>query len=561
MVESDDMSKSSCYSRCWGWPLLLIAVAVAPASARPHTPESPEVRAIVDRAVAYLNTVSPKIDFGREALIGYALLKSDVPKDHPRLQTSLKVVVDKIAEGLHDRDPPHIYPAAVAAIFLMEYDDQLFAPQIQHCLDLMKKRQRANGGFAYPNQQVSDISQTQYGVLAFWLADKHGFEVDPQIGLAALNYLMVNQDPTGGFSYQGASRNDRGITHSMSAAGGGSLFIAASWLGYGDDAESVARRPEEKGLPPSVRLVLIDERTGKPIDRRRKQNAGKVDLDEGRLRGAEGRAEGWFKSNFTIRVARWQYYYLYGFERYASFLEASKGISDPEPDWYNQGVEFMKATQRQDGSFPDEKDEAEAPDVSTAFAILFLVRSTKKALGEGAYSDGRLLGGQGLSDEAKTVMQGGRVVSLAVGRSVDDMKGLLSQVDGAADFGQLDSVDLLTIDDSSPDIRDRQLATIRNLVAHQNPKLRWLAVRALGNYQDLENMPPLIYALTDPEKQIVEFANRSLLQIARKFDDRKYTLPDSFEPNDNNIEELRKRWVEFYFVVQPNGALYRPSIQ
>ena len=258
---------------------------------------------------------------------------------------------------------------------------------------------------------------------------------------------------------------------------------------------------------------------------------------------------------------RWQYYYLYGYERYASFVEASKGLSDPEPDWYNQGVEFIKATQRQDGSFPDEKDEADAPDVSTAFAILFLVRSTKKALVEGEYSDGRLLGGQGLSDEAATVMKGGRVVSLAVGRSVDDMKGLLSQTGGDADFGKLDSIDLLTIDDSSPDIRDRQLATIRNLVAHQNPKLRWLAVRALGNYQDLENMPPLIYALTDPEKQIVEFANRSLLQIARKFDDGKYMLPESFEPNDNKVEELRKRWVEFYFTVQPNGELYRPTIQ
>ena len=248
MARFRNLLKSSVVVGLW-----LVATAVQ-VRAMPHTPESPEVRAIVDRAVVFMNTVTPKIDFGREALIGYALLKADVPKDHPRLQASLKVVVDKIAEGLTNRDPPHIYPAAVAAIFLLEYDDKLFAPQIQHCLDLMKTRQRPGGGFAYPNQQVADISQTQYGVLAFWLADKHGFEVDPQMGLAALNYLMINQDPTGGFSYQGASRNDRGVSHSMSAAGGGSLFIAASWLGYGNDADSVTRRPEEKGLPPSVRL-------------------------------------------------------------------------------------------------------------------------------------------------------------------------------------------------------------------------------------------------------------------------------------------------------------------
>ena len=158
-------------------------------------------------------------------------------------------------------------------------------------------------------------------------------------------------------------------------------------------------------------------------------------------------------------------------------------------------------------------------------------------------------------------MKGGRVTSLEVGRNVDDLMGLLSQTGDDQNFGALDSIDLITIDESSPELKSRQLATIRNLVAHQNPKTRLLAVKALASYQDLDNIPPLIYALTDPEPQIVVRANESLMQISRKFNDKQYLLPDKFKPNDSNVENVRKRWVEWYFTVQPDGELFRPTAQ
>ena len=68
MVENDmarfrNLLKSSVVVGLW-----LVATAVQ-VRAMPHTPESPEVRAIVDRAVVFMNTVTPKIDFRREALI------------------------------------------------------------------------------------------------------------------------------------------------------------------------------------------------------------------------------------------------------------------------------------------------------------------------------------------------------------------------------------------------------------------------------------------------------------------------------------------------------------
>lgn len=519
-----------------------------------HRPGDAFVQPMVDRGVAYLSAHGVK-DWRSETLVGYALIKCGVPKDHPRLQASVATVVKAINEDLSDRDPPHIYPAALAVMLLCEMDDQAYARQIEACLALMQRRQVANGGFAYPNQTLPDVSQTQYAVLAFWTADKHGFNVDPTIGKRALDYLLACQLPDGTFSYHGSYHGDRNATISMTAAGGGSIFIVANWMGYVDDEAVVARRPEEEGLPRSVRLVISEDAPGRTGGA--SKPGRKIDLDEGRFRGALGRTEGWFKSNFTVQSRSWQCYYLYGFERYASFLEASSGQIEEEPAWYNQGVEFLASYQNADGSWPDLRDESGAPEVSTCFALLFLVRSTKKSLGGAEWSDGRLLGGQGLSDEAKLVMKGGRVVSLEVGRSVDDLMGVLDSSGEDGDLGVLGAVDLLTLDKDDPAKLAQQLSTLRSLVNHKDFNVRFLAVKALGETQDLDNVPPLIYALTDPAQDVVTQAADSLQRIARKFADPDYALRETFTKED--AERLRSKWIEWYLSVRPGAELFVPG--
>lgn len=531
-----------------GWRCaFLVSTVLAGAlmsSVQAHQPGDAFVQPLVDSGVTFLVN-EPKKAWDHETLIGYTLIKAGLPKTHPRVQLAIDTVVARIRAGLQDNDPPHVYPAAIAIMLLCEVDDKVYANEIKACLDIIYKRQIDSGGFAYPFQQVGDVSQTQYAVLAFWTADKHGFQVDPARGKRALEYLQLCQTQDGGFSYQGAFRGDNRSYPSMGAAGGGSLYIIAAWLGYGQDESAVQRREEEKGLPPSVRLVVLGE-DGRP---RRANGDKKIELDEGRLRQAQGRVAGYF-ANFSANVAQWQYYYLYGYERYASFVEASSGNVPEEPEWYNQGVELLARSQAPNGSWTDTMEE---PSIHTAFAILFLVRSTKKSLDTGEWSSGALVGGQGLSDDAAIAMQGGRVVSLAVSRDLDDLAGQLEVAGEDGDFGDVSGIDSIRLNKDNPERLAQQLVTLRAMIGHRNGDARFLAAKALGEVQELDNVPYLLYALTDPDPAVVLAANDSLKRISRKFADRKFDLAEGFDKVA--LDGVRNAWIEWYLAVRPGASL------
>lgn len=533
-------------SKPWliGSALAVVALATLASPAPAHQPGDAVVQPIVERAVQYLVN-EPVKPWDHETLIGYTLIKAGLGKDHPRVQASLQAILVRIRAGLQDNDPPHVYPAALAIMFLCEMDDQVYQNEINACLNIIYGRQVASGGFAYPFQQVGDVSQTQYAVLAFWTADKHGFQVDPARGKRALEYLQACQTQDGGFSYQGALQGDNRSYPSMGAAGGGSLYIVAAWLGYGQDESVVQRREEEKGLPPSVRLVVLDAE-GRP---RRAASDKKIELDEGRLRQAQGRVAGYF-ANFSAKVAQWQYYYLYGYERYASFVEASSGQIEEEPEWYNQGVELLRGTQAANGSWSDTMEE---PSIHTAFAILFLVRSTKKSLDTGEWSSGALIGGQGLRDDAAIAMQGGRVVTLAVSRDLDDLAGQLEAAGDDGDFGDLSGIESISLNKDDPEKLAQQLITLRAMIGHRSFDARFLAARALGEVQELDNVPYLIYALTDPAPDVVIAANESLKRIARKFADTKFDLRAGFDKIA--LDGVRNSWIEWYLSVRPGANL------
>jgi len=516
-----------------------------------HEPGDAVVQPMVDAAVGYLKGTADGT-WEQETLIGYALLKAGMPKDDPRVVRSVNKVVKRINEGLAGNDPSSTYAPALAVMLLCEVDDKAFRPQIQACLDLLASRQIENGGFAYYQQTIADVSQTQYACLAFWTADRHDFQVNPNIGKRALEYLVRSQSPDGGYSYQGMIINDNRVTPSMSAGGGGTLYIIAAWLGYGEDEAAVRRRPEEEGLPRSVRLVVVDE-SGQPQGR---AGGKKIEINEGALRSAQGRSNGWFNNNFSVRIAgEWQYYYLYGYERFASFVEASSGKVDASPQWYDDGVEFMRGQQAANGSFDSQADQGqgEPASIHTAFAILFLVRSTKKSLDAGAWSDGRLLGGQGLSDDAKLAMRGGRLVTLEAERSVADLQGLLDADTGDTNFGDLQSIDAITFTTDDPQALGEQLSLVRSWVAHRNFDVRWLAAKALGKVQDLDNVPSLLFLMTDPAEDVVRMANESLRRISRKFDDPKFDLGTEFQRA--KADEVRNRWIEWYLSVRPGASL------
>jgi len=85
----------------------------------------------------------------------------------------------------------------------------------------------------------------------------------------------------------------------------------------------------------------------------------------------------WLQDNFDVTRnpgepdGGWHYYYLYGMER-AGILSRSRFFG--QYDWYKQGADYLIERQRSDGSWVRSGD----PQIDTAFAVLFLKRSTTR---------------------------------------------------------------------------------------------------------------------------------------------------------------------------------------
>ena len=95
-----------------------------------------------------------------------------------------------------------------------------------------------------------------------------------------------------------------------------------------------------------------------------------------------------------------------------SFRDLIEHTSDKEPQWYNDGVDYILQHQKEDGSCSEEGSEC-GPVCDTSFAMLFMDRATKKAIEKAKnYGAGMLVGGRGLGGEKDSFeMHNGQVVT------------------------------------------------------------------------------------------------------------------------------------------------------
>ena len=78
-----------------------------------------------------------------------------------------------------------------------------------------------------------------------------------------------------------------------------------------------------------------------------------------------------------------------------------------------------------------------------------------------------------------------------------------------------------------------------------------MAVRALGTARDLDSVPVLLYALTDPDVRVVQEADAALRFISRKF--HGVGLPA--EPTSDDLRQARQAWRAWYLSIRPNAEL------
>ena len=100
-------------------------------------------------------------------------------------------------------------------------------------------------------------------------------------------------------------------------------------------------------------------------------------------------------------------------------------------------------------------------------------------------------------------------------------------------------------------VDEKSARRLQQLVRGGEPEVRLLAVRALGRTGNLDYVPSLLYALTDPDRRVVLEARDGLRFISRNF--------DGFGPPDDFTEQQRfeaiEAWKKWYLSIRPTAVL------
>jgi hypothetical protein len=544
------------------FPLILGSVA---SKAFAYSPEDPEVRAMVEKGVAYLEGL-PKEDLnlmnygdpeGQPMLIAYAILKANGDTSAPLVQYGIENAVayaKKIqANASRSREHGHksVYEMSVAIMLLAEVDPTGYASEIKTLADELLSEQMSHGGYGYHGEPHGDTSQVQYVSLAMWTLDRIGFDFDYERSGRLIGWIVRTQDPSGFWTYKpqdpGGSRglvkqNTNQMTISTCLAAGSALLITADVLRQWGNTEGMSVKID--GLPKALKQVVTDPTAEQKRNAIKKQ-AAKVPADA--IRGSIGRLEQYRAQNPFRRTgaADWYYYMMYTLERYESFLELAKPGSKPSNAWYDEGVTALMKLQDGSGSWGKTDASYSSAPVSTAFAILFLIRSTKKSIAKA--SSGAVAGGFGLpKDTSKIVVSGTQIKGEPTAEAVTDLLSLL-EADAANPAEPKSIPDDMKLE-TDPQRRRQQLDRLERLVrGSQSWQSRRVAAKLLGKSDELSVVPALIFALSDPDTVVRRSAVDGLRFISRKFDE--VDLPD--KPSPEEIRKAQKQWRDWYLTIYP----------
>jgi hypothetical protein len=326
----------------------------------------------------------------------------------------------------------------------------------------------------------------------------------------------------------------------MAAAGLGSMYMVADLLGLGETTVQV-----DATLPAALR----------PLRRGQAQQARTRKVDARKVRAAQERGRDWMRKNYTIETKYFVYYYLYALERYQSFLEAAEGRSVKEPRWYNEGFSYLKKEQLDNGSWKDDHEGLDA--VNTAFATLFLLRSTKKAIDRSkSYGEGALLAGRGLPDDPQEVrIRGGQIVSRKVDLSLTELIDVLFQPEHESFAASAADIDYLhdQLVAAEPEAREQHLTRLRKLSANGVGDARLAAVRVIGQLRDLDSSEALIRALNDSDWRVVLAADESLRLIGRSVS----PSPLGDKPEERTRAAATQKWKQWYVTIRPDAQFDR----
>lgn len=501
------------------------------------TPDSPEVRALIGQGLKYLES---KTDhrLGGKCLIALAFLKSEASHDHPRITEALEACQAMSVEQILNDS---VYSNGLAVILLSELNDPRYHDLMSRFGSAMEQRQKDHGGWGYENRGTGDTSQTQYAVLCNWELLRSGLTPNVESVEACTNWLLRTQDPYGAWGYQGKDPGSFELTSqgstssSMMAAGLGSLMICGDMLGLIKPYEVSQQQQSHDRIPAAL------ERTNEQGAKRTMRILTSKGVDKTRLLNAISRGQAWYETQFKLESHGYPGYLLYSLERYKSFEEFLSGNASVEPDWYQQGFDYLKKSQNLTGGWSGSSGSV----CTTAFSVLFLLRSTQRSL-EASLGEGTLIGGRGLSANlAQMKVRYGRLVVKQELTQVDQLLGMLED----SDSKDLEALIANSAALSVSNVGAGDARRLQQIVRSGKPQARLLAVRALGKMRELDYVPTLLYAMTDPDKRVVREARDALRFVSRRF--QGFGLPDNFD--ETQQYRVLDKWKAWYRHVRPDA--------
>jgi hypothetical protein len=237
---------------------------------------------------------------------------------------------------------------------------------MEYCRDRLVEHWARGGTWRY-RQGVGegDISNGQYALLGLKAAARCGLEVDAGIWGKALDYFLTYQQSSGPkvvvprFRRFDEDRTPKFYAERAEARGWqylhgypGTVLGTHVCIGIASAIichEELVHSPRRKGGP----------RTAK-------------------VRQAVKDGVAWLHANWSVDHIPngdkfYYYYYIYSLER-VGVLTQRRFLGDH--DWYREGAEYLLAKQQEDGSWHSRSGEWGTPIANTAFALLFLKRST-----------------------------------------------------------------------------------------------------------------------------------------------------------------------------------------
>lgn len=495
---------------------------------------------------------------GELCLAGYAVMKVHHDKSNPVVRRGVEAALSylNLLNNAQQRNFPGgenktLYTVTTAILVLAEVDRIKYRPQLKLYEKYLRGDRESYGGYAYPGDRQGDVSQTQYAVLALWTLDRAGIAVDYKGVQATIGWLLRVQDPSGGWPYLAEDPGTMtrikqgGLTPSMAIAGGSALMIAADILGVWGDALA-EDQTGIVGLPKAVKLfqedLVVDE-----------TSSDKPTYDPAPIRQAIEDCQRYLATSGNSPDpgkdrSAWPYYQLYTLERYESFREVIMGDDYQEiAGWYDMGVDYLKSKEEKGKGWPGQTYTTNS--VSSSFALLFLIRGTKKAIEQEA--EGALAGGWTLpADTTNIRAEGGQIKGEPVAEAVTDLLDMLEGDDPSALEGKSLPEDMELPED--PKARRAQIGRLERLVRGSSSyQARRVAARLLGQSDEIRVVPSLIFALDDPDTRVRTYARDGLRFISRKFEGFAMEIEPGQAQDYGELRRAQREWRNWYLTMDP----------